>query len=509
MLNSEDLFKKIIGHCKEYGFIFQSSEIYDGLSAAYDYGPNGVELKNNIKNYWWKSMVNMHENIVGIDSSIFMHPTTWEASGHLDAFNDPLIDNKDSKKRYRADVLIENFTQKIENKIQKDVEKASKKFGESFNKEQFVSTNTRIIDRKNKIKDINEKLTQFLSKNDLKSVKLLIEELEIKCPISGTSNWTDVRQFNLMFKTELGSTSETSSDIYLRPETAQGIFVNFLNVQKSSRMKIPFGIAQIGKAFRNEIIARQFIFRMREFEQMEMQFFVKPGDEIKWYDYWKKSRLKWHENLNLGVDNYRFHDHENLAHYANAACDIEFKFPFGFKELEGIHSRTDFDLKAHMQHSGKKMQYFDSEINEHYVPYVVETSIGLDRMFLAVLSSAYVEEKINNESRVVLKIPPQIAPVKLAVLPLTKKDNLPEKAREIIKLLQLNFSCQYEEKDSIGKRYRRQDAIGTPYCITVDHESLENDTITLRNRDDMTQERIKISELESKISEKLALSNLF
>ena len=509
MLNSEDLFKKIIGHCKEYGFIFQSSEIYDGLSAAYDYGPNGVELKNNIKNYWWKSMVNMHENIVGIDSSIFMHPTTWEASGHLDAFNDPLIDNKDSKKRYRADVLIENFTQKIENKIQKDVEKASKKFGDSFNKEQFVSTNTRIIERKNKIKDINEKLTQFLSKNDLKSVKLLIEELEIKCPISGTSNWTDVRQFNLMFKTELGSTSETSSDIYLRPETAQGIFVNFLNVQKSSRMKIPFGIAQIGKAFRNEIIARQFIFRMREFEQMEMQFFVKPGDEIKWYDYWKKSRLKWHENLNLGVNNYRFHDHENLAHYANAACDIEFKFPFGFKELEGIHSRTDFDLKAHMQHSGKKMQYFDSEINEHYVPYVVETSIGLDRMFLAVLSSAYVEEKINNESRVVLKIPPQIAPVKLAVLPLTKKDNLPEKAREIIKLLQLNFSCQYEEKDSIGKRYRRQDAIGTPYCITVDHESLENDTITLRNRDDMTQERIKISELELKISEKLALSNLF
>ena len=509
MLNSEDLFKKIIGHCKEYGFIFQSSEIYDGLSAAYDYGPNGVELKNNIKDYWWKSMVNMHENIVGIDSSIFMHPTTWEASGHLDAFNDPLIDNKDSKKRYRADVLIENFTQKIENKIQKDVEKASKKFGDSFNKEQFVSTNTRIIERKNKIKDINEKLTQFLSKNDLKSVKLLIEELEIKCPISGTSNWTDVRQFNLMFKTELGSTSETSSDIYLRPETAQGIFVNFLNVQKSSRMKIPFGIAQIGKAFRNEIIARQFIFRMREFEQMEMQFFVKPGDEIKWYDYWKKSRLQWHENLNLGVDNYRFHDHENLAHYANAACDIEFKFPFGFKELEGIHSRTDFDLKAHMQHSGKKMQYFDSEINEHYVPYVVETSIGLDRMFLAVLSSAYVEEKINNESRVVLKIPPQIAPVKLAVLPLTKKDNLPEKAREIIKLLQLNFSCQYEEKDSIGKRYRRQDAIGTPYCITVDHESLENDTITLRNRDDMTQQRIKISELESKISEKLALSNLF
>ena len=510
MLKGEDLFKKIIGHCKEYGFIFQSSEIYDGLSAAYDYGPNGVELKKNIKDYWWKSMVNMHENIVGIDSSIFMHPTTWKASGHIDAFNDPLIDNKDSKKRYRADVLIENFTEKIENKIQKDIDKANEKFGDSFDKAQFVSTNARVVERKNKIKDINNRLNHFLSNNDLMSVKKLIEELDIKCPISGTSNWTDVRQFNLMFKTELGSTSDSSSEIYLRPETAQGIFVNFLNVQKSARMKIPFGIAQTGKAFRNEIIARQFIFRMREFEQMEMQFFVKPGDEIKWYDFWKESRLKWHQNLNLGSDNYRFHNHENLAHYANAACDIEFKFPFGFKELEGIHSRTDFDLKAHMEHSGKKMQYFDPEVNEHYVPYVVETSIGLDRMFLAVLSSSYVEEKISEkENRIVLKIPPQISPVKLAVLPLTKKDNLPEKAREIMRSLQINFSCQYEEKDSIGKRYRRQDAIGTPYCITVDHETLENDSVTLRNRDNMNQERIKISDLKSTISEKLSISSLF
>tara|TARA_B100001996_G_scaffold380668_1_gene368522 strand:- start:463 stop:1995 length:1533 start_codon:yes stop_codon:yes gene_type:complete len=510
MLKGEDLFKKIIGHCKEYGFIFQSSEIYDGLSAAYDYGPNGVELKKNIKDYWWKSMVNMHENIVGIDSSIFMHPTTWKASGHIDAFNDPLIDNKDSKKRYRADVLIENFTEKIENKIQKDIDKANEKFGDSFDKAQFVSTNARIVERKNKIKDINNRLNHFLSNNDLVSVKKLIEELDIKCPISGTSNWTDVRQFNLMFKTELGSTSDSSSEIYLRPETAQGIFVNFLNVQKSARMKIPFGIAQTGKAFRNEIIARQFIFRMREFEQMEMQFFVKPGDEIKWYDFWKESRLKWHKNLNLGSDNYRFHNHENLAHYANAACDIEFKFPFGFKELEGIHSRTDFDLKAHMEHSGKKMQYFDPEVNEHYVPYVVETSIGLDRMFLAILSSSYVEEKISEkENRIVLKIPPQISPVKLAVLPLTKKDNLPEKAREIMRSLQINFSCQYEEKDSIGKRYRRQDAIGTPYCITVDHETLENDSVTLRNRDNMNQERINISDLKSTISEKLSISSLF
>ena len=510
MVNSDDLFKKIIGHCKEYGFIFQSSEIYDGLSAAYDYGPNGVELKKNIKDYWWKSMVNMHENIVGIDSSIFMHPTTWKASGHIDAFNDPLIDNKDSNKRYRADVLIENYLTKIENKIQKDVDKASKKFGDDFDEKKFIKTNARIIERNKKIEKIQSSLNQYLSNSDLESIKKMIEDLKIKCPISGTCNWTEVREFNLMFKTELGSTSESSSEIYLRPETAQGIFVNFLNVQKSSRMKIPFGIAQIGKAFRNEIIARQFIFRMREFEQMEMQFFVKPGEEMKWYDFWKKSRLNWHKNLNLGEEHYRFHDHENLAHYANAACDIEFKFPFGFKELEGIHSRTDFDLKAHMDYSGKKMQYFDPEINEHYVPYVVETSIGLDRMFLAILSSSYKEEKLNNqEMRIVLKIPPQIAPVKLAVLPLTKKDKLPEKAREILKSLQLDFSCQYEEKDSIGKRYRRQDAIGTPYCITIDHETLENKTITLRNRDDMSQERIKISKLKSKISEKLDVSNLF
>ena len=509
MTNNEDLFKKIIGHCKEYGFVFQSSEIYDGLSAAYDYGPNGVELKNNIKEYWWKSMVNMHENIVGIDSSIFMHPTTWKASGHVDAFNDPLIDNKDSKKRYRADVLIENYIQKIENKIQKDIEKASKKFGDQFNENEFITTNKRVIERNQKIEEIKKVLTNSLSENNLSDIKSLIEELEIKCPISGTCNWTDVRQFNLMFKTELGSTSESSSEIYLRPETAQGIFVNFLNVQKSSRMKIPFGIAQIGKAFRNEIIARQFIFRMREFEQMEMQFFVRPGEEMKWYEYWKKARLSWHKNLNMGNKNYKFHDHENLAHYANAACDIEFKFPFGFKELEGIHSRTDFDLKAHMEYSGKKMQYFDPEINEHYVPYVVETSIGLDRMFLAILSSSYVEEMVSDdEKRIVLKIPPQLAPIKLAILPLTKKDNLPEKAREILHSLQTDFKCQYEEKDSIGKRYRRQDAIGTPYCITIDHETLDNNSVTLRNRDSMKQERIKVSELKSTVLNKLDIASI-
>ena len=507
MSNYEDIFKKVVSHAKEYGYVFQSSEIYDGLSAAYDYGPNGVELKNNIKNYWWKSMVNMHENIVGLDSSIFMHPTTWKASGHIDAFNDPLVDNKDSKKRYRADVLIEDHIAKIETKIDKDVLKAEKRFGDAFNKEEFLATNGRILDRQKQIDDINEKMNTSLSSGDLEKVKALIEELDIKCPVSGTNNWTDVRQFNLMFKTQMGATADGSSDLYLRPETAQGIFVNFLNVQKTARMKIPFGIAQIGKAFRNEIVARQFIFRMREFEQMEMQFFVRPGEEMKWYDYWKDFRMKWHNSLGMGEDNYRFHDHENLAHYANAATDIQFKFPFGFKELEGIHSRTDFDLKAHQEHSGKKLQYFDPELGESYVPYVVETSIGLDRMFLTVLSNSFREEELENgESRVVLKIPAVLAPLKAAILPLTKKDGMPEKAREIMKMLQLDFNCQYEEKDSIGKRYRRQDAIGTPFCITVDHQTLEDNSVTLRDRDTMIQERISVEKLHDIIAKKVSIT---
>jgi glycyl-tRNA synthetase len=306
-----------------------------------------------------------------------------------------------------------------------------------------------------------------------------------------------------MFKTQMGATSEGASDLYLRPETAQGIFVNFLNVQKTARMKIPFGIAQIGKAFRNEIVARQFIFRMREFEQMEMQFFVRPGEEMKWYEYWKESRMKWHINLGMGEENYRFHDHDNLAHYANAAADIEFQFPFGFKELEGIHSRTDFDLNSHQEHSGRKVQYFDPEINQNYVPYVVETSIGLDRMFLTILSNAFCEDEVNGEKRLVLNIPPMLAPIKAAILPLTKKDGLPEKAREIMRLLQADFNCQYEEKDSIGKRYRRQDAAGTPYCITVDHQSLEDQTVTLRDRDSMKQERVSLAELPNIISKKV------
>ena len=498
MAAKEDLFKKITAHAKEYGFIFPSSEIYDGMSAVYDYGQNGVELKNNIKQYWWKSMTQMHENIVGIDSAIFMHPTIWKASGHVDAFNDPLIDNKDSKKRYRADVLIEEHIAKIEEKINKECEKAAKKFGEAFDKEQFLSTNARVLEYASKMKDIQTRFASLMEANDLAGIKALIEELGIVCPISGSRNWTDVRQFNLMFSTKVGSVSEEADTIYLRPETAQGIFVNYLNVQKTGRMKIPFGIAQIGKAFRNEIVARQFIFRMREFEQMEMQFFVRPGEELRWFEYWKETRLKWHLALGIPSENYRYHDHEKLAHYANAATDIEFNFPFGFKELEGIHSRTDFDLKRHQEFSGKKLQYFDSELNESYVPYVIETSIGLDRTFLAVFSYAYTEENLADGSqRVVMKLPRILAPFKAAVLPLVKKDGMPEKAREIMDMLKQDFRVQYDEKDAIGKRYRRQDAIGTPYCITVDTQTLEDNTVTVRERDSMEQIRISIDELTS------------
>ncbi len=509
MKKNEDKLKAIIGHAKEYGFVFPSSEIYDGLSAVYDYGQYGSELKRNIKEYWWKSMVQMHENIVGIDAAIFMHPTTWKASGHVDAFNDPLIDNKDSKKRYRADVLIEDYIAKIEAKIEKEIAKAQKRFGEAFNREQFMATNPNVLRNQKKIGEINGRFKEAMNNEDMPAIKQLIEDLGIACPVSGSKNWTDVRQFNLMFSTEIGSVADESNKIYLRPETAQGIFVNFLNVYKTGRMRIPFGIAQIGKAFRNEIVARQFIFRMREFEQMEMQFFVRPGDEMKWYEYWKETRINWHKKLGIPDEYYRFHDHVKLAHYANAACDIEFKFPMGFKELEGIHSRTDFDLKQHEKYSGKKLQYFDPELNRNYVPYVIETSIGLDRMFLAVLSYAYNEEKLEDGTeRTVLRIPPALAPVKIAVLPLVKKDGLPEKAREIINTLKADYYCQYDEKDSIGKRYRRQDAIGTPVCITVDHQTLEDNTVTLRDRDTMQQQRIAIDEIEQIVRRKVDMKNL-
>ncbi len=500
MANNEELFKQIISHAKEYGFIFPSSEIYDGLSAVYDYGEYGVELKNNIKQYWWKAMVQYHENIVGIDSAIFMHPTIWKASGHVDAFNDPLIDNKDSKKRYRADVLIEDHIQKIEDKINKEVEKAKKRF-ENFDEDLYRKTNQRVVEYQQKIDDITARYAELMNNTDLAGLKALIEELGIVCPISGTKNWTDVRQFNLMFATQMGSVAEGADTIYLRPETAQGIFVNFLNVYKTGRMKIPFGIAQIGKAFRNEIVARQFIFRMREFEQMEMQFFVRPGEELKWFDYWKQTRIKWHQDLGINPENYRFHDHEKLAHYANAATDIEFKFPFGFKELEGIHSRTDFDLSQHEKYSGKKLRFFDPETNESYVPYVIETSIGVDRMFLAVFSHAYTEEKLEDGStRVVLRLPAKLAPIKAAVLPLVKKDGLPEKAREVMDMLKPYMMCQYDEKDAIGRRYRRQDAIGTPYCITIDNQTMEDNTVTIRERDSMGQKRVPVKELLSDLA---------
>jgi glycyl-tRNA synthetase len=477
--NDSNKFQAIISHAKEYGFVFQSSEIYDGLSAVYDYGPWGSELKKNIREAWWNAMTRMHDNIVGIDTAIFMHPTTWKASGHVDNFSDPMIDNKDSKKRYRVDHLIEAAADVLV------------KEGKETEAEQLV-----------------QKMESLLAENDFAGLKQMIDGHKIKCSVSNTCNWTEVRQFNLMFSTQVGSVAEDATEIYLRPETAQGIFVNFLNVQKTARMKIPFGIAQVGKAFRNEIVARQFIFRMREFEQMEMQFFVRPGTQKEWYAYWKEERMKWHTSLGFPADNYRYHDHVKLAHYADAAVDIEFAFPIGWKEVEGIHSRTDFDLKSHQQYSGKKLQYFDPEINQNYVPFVIETSIGLDRMFLLTLCHAYQEEKWNKEdgsedSRVVLKIPAKLAPIKLAILPLLKKEGLPEIAKEIMATCRNEFYCFYEEKDTIGKRYRRMDALGTPFCITIDHQTKEDQTVTIRYRDTMKQERIPIDGLAQFIKGKI------
>ena len=505
----KDSLKKIISHSKEYGFIFPSSEIYEGLNAIYDYAHNGTLLKNNIREYWWRSMVQLNENIVGIDSAIFMHPKTWVASGHVDAFNDPLIDNKDSKKRYRADVLIEEFIEKLNSKIQKEVQKAEKRFKDKFDKDQFLNTSPKVLEITNQINELKSRMVSAFEKDDLVEVKKIIDDMEIKCPISGTCNWTEVRQFNLMFSTKLGASEESSMDLYLRPETAQGIFLNYLNVQKTSRMKIPFGIAQTGKAFRNEIVARQFIFRMREFEQMEMQFFIKPGTQENWFNHWKDKRLNWH--LNLGIDSslFRFHDHDKLAHYADAACDIEFNFPFGFKELEGIHSRTDFDLKSHEELSGKKIQYFDPELDKNYTPYVLETSIGLDRMFLAIISNSFKVETLEDGStRNVMSIPKQIAPNKLAVLPLLKKDGLPEYARKIMNEFSHEINLVYDEKDAIGRRYRRQDAIGTPYCITIDHQTIEDDSFTIRDRDSMDQKRINIEDLKSIVDSELTLKSL-
>ncbi|SEW20354.1 glycine--tRNA ligase [Chitinophaga arvensicola] len=475
MSTDQNKFQAIISHCKEYGFVFQSSEIYDGLSAVYDYGQYGSELKKNIKDYWWKSMTQLHEDIVGIDAAIFMHPTTWKASGHVDNFSDPMIDNKDSNKRYRVDHLIEGYAETLPTEA-----------GEA----------------------LLAQMDELLKENDFAGLKTLIESNKIKCTVSGTVNWTEVRQFNLMFSTQLGSVTDEASEIYLRPETAQGIFVNFLNVQKTGRMKVPFGIAQIGKAFRNEIVARQFIFRMREFEQMEMQFFVRPGTQQEWYEKWKEERMQWHLSLGIDPAKYHFKDHIKLAHYADAAVDIEYEFPFGFKEVEGIHSRTDFDLKQHQEYSKKKIQYFDTEINQNYVPYVIETSIGLDRMFLLTICNAYAEEDLSTpekaDSRVVLRLPAKLAPVKLAIFPLTKKEGLPELARELMNDCKSAFYCFYEEKDAIGRRYRRQDAIGTPFCVTIDHQTKEDGTVTIRHRDSMEQERIPLSEVKALVLNKIS-----
>ncbi|MFN3951569.1 MAG: glycine--tRNA ligase [Thermaurantimonas sp.] len=507
-MNQDTALKDLISHCKEYGFIFPSSEIYDGLAAVYDYGQLGAELKNNIRNYWWYAMTRLHQNIVGIDAAIFMHPLTWKASGHVDAFSDPLIDNKDSKKRYRADVLIEEQIERYNEKIKKETEKAKKRFGDSYDASLFEKTNPRILELQAKRDALHDRFVKALEQNDLDELRQIILDEEIVCPISGSRNWTEVRYFNLMFDTKLGSVSDEASLIYLRPETAQGIFVNFLNVYKTGRMKLPFGIAQTGKAFRNEIVARQFIFRMREFEQMEMQFFVKPGSEMDWYHYWKEERMKWHLSLGLPAEMYRFHDHDKLAHYANAACDIQFAFPFGFKELEGIHSRTDFDLANHEKYSGKKLQYFDSETNESYIPYVVETSIGLDRCFLAMMSYALRDETLEDGStRTLLKLPYILSPVKAAILPLVKKDGLPEKSKEVLDLLKWDFLCAYDDKDSIGRRYRRQDAIGTPYCITIDHQTLEDNTVTVRDRDSLSQIRMPIPEISAHIATGIHIKN--
>ena len=513
MAQPADQFKKLVAHCKENGFIYQSSEIYDGLAAAYDYGPYGVLLKNNIREYWWKSMVQMHENIVGLDAAIFMHPTTWKASGHVDAFNDPLIDNKDSKKRYRADVLLEDAAAKIFAKADKEVAKAKKRFGDTFDETLYRQTNERVAGYMKKAQDILDRMNGFLKKEDMAGLKNLIEELGIACPESGSKNWTEVRQFNLMFSTQLGNVAGEEGKLYLRPETAQGIFVNFLNVQKTTRQKLPFGIAQIGKAFRNEIVARQFIFRMREFEQMEMQFFIQPGTQQKWYEYWKETRMKWHLALGTPKEKLRFHDHDKLAHYADAACDIEFQFPFGFKELEGIHSRTDFDLGEHQKYSGKKLQYFDPQTKQSYVPYVLETSIGCDRMFLAMISQALQEEAVGgdqNNRRDVLKLHPALAPIKFAVMPLKRNEpQLVETAKNIFHQLKFSFFGKYDDTGAIGKLYRRQDAIGTPFCLTVDFETLENNTVTIRQRDSMQQERVAIDQLENIIGEKVDMKQLF
>tara|TARA_R100001143_G_C3360945_1_gene135545 strand:- start:2723 stop:4183 length:1461 start_codon:yes stop_codon:yes gene_type:complete len=469
-----DNLEKIVSLSKSRGFIFQSSEIYGGLSAVYDYGPLGVELKRNIQSNWWKAMTQHHDNIVGIDAAIFMHPKVWEASGHVEGFNDPMIDDKQSKKRYRADMLIEQHILKIRSKG--DEEKADEL------QDLLDSTGTR--------KGLCEDLYDIIMKE------------EIRSPDSGAFDWTEVRQFNLMFKTHYGAVTKDDDDsIYLRPETAQGIFVNYKNVLDTARVQVPFGIAQIGKAFRNEVVARQFVFRMREFEQMEMQYFVEPGTDEGEYDKWLEARLNWHKSIGIRPENLRVspHPEDKLAHYARAAADIQYKYPIGWQEVEGIHNRTDFDLSRHQEFSGKKMEYFDQKDQKRYIPYVIETSVGLDRTTLMVLCDAYREEEVDGDSRTVLKLHPKLAPTKVGIFPLIKKPDLQELASKIETELKEEFTVLYDESGSIGKRYRRQDEAGTPFCVTVDFDGLEDNTVTIRYRDDMKQDRVAVDQLASVI----------
>jgi glycyl-tRNA synthetase len=469
-MSNLDSLDKIVSLAKARGFIFQSSEIYGGLSAVYDYGPLGVELKNNIRNTWWKEMTQRHDNIVGVDAAIFMHPKVWEASGHVGGFNDPMIDDKQSKKRYRADMLIEQYIAKLEKDGKQD--EADKI------QEQLDTTGTR--------KSLTEDLYDIIMEN------------EIRSPDSGAFDWTEVRQFNLMFKTQFGSTSTEEDGVYLRPETAQGIFVNYKNVLDTARVQVPFGIAQTGKAFRNEVVARQFVFRMREFEQMEMQYFVEPGTDGDAYEEWLEKRLAWHKSIGIREENLRTapHPEDKLAHYARAAADIQYKYPIGWQEVEGIHNRSDFDLTQHQEFSGKKLEYYDQKNQKRYMPYVIETSVGLDRLTLMVLCDAYREEEIDGDSRTVLKLDPRLAPVQVGIFPLIKKPELQEIAHKIEKELREDYSVQYDESGSIGKRYRRLDEAGTPFCITVDFETIEDDNkVTIRYRDDMSQVRIPIEKV--------------
>lgn len=452
----------LISLAKHRGFVFQSSEIYGGLNGCWDFGPLGVELLRNLKEEWWRSMT-YRDDIEGIDASILMHPRTWEASGHLSQFSDPMIDNKQSKARYRADNLIEEFIDKLIKK--KKNEKAA---------------------------DLAAKLSKATEPKDYYD---LIVQYEIGDPVSGSKEWTEVRNFNLMFKTFIGPVEDSSSAIYLRPESAQGIYVNFKNVMETGRQKVPFGIAQIGKAFRNEINTKNFLFRTREFEQMEMQYFVKPGSENEWFDYWLEERKNWYIKLGIKPENLRLKDHDKLAHYAARATDIEMLFPFGWGEVEGIHSRTDYDLSAHQNFSGKKLEYVDTVNKDRFVPYVVETSGGVTRSLMGILCNAYDEEQIagddgKNETRAVMHLHPRLAPVQIAVFPLVNKDGMPEKAHRLYKDLQMQFKTQYDISGAIGRRYRRQDEIGTPFCLTIDGQTLEDDTVTIRERDTMQQERI-------------------